>query len=220
MNRNIAELATSYKEDGNFNFKHKNYRLAILSYTEGIKAKCGNLEIEASLLNNRSAAHYFLKNYRSSLRDCELALKIKPDYEKAMIRAANCCYEVKQYDKALSYCDKILEGNKDTQILELRQKCVKAAKIQDRDRRLKEKTETKKTKEQQNLLNAIRSRGITVGSDRDGGVTLDDFEPVLPQFRDFKVHLNEDNRLVWPVVFMIPEYKLMDFIQEFNEDET
>lgn len=24
------ELATSYKEDGNFNFKHKNYRLAIL----------------------------------------------------------------------------------------------------------------------------------------------------------------------------------------------
>lgn len=24
------ELATNYKEDGNFNFKHKNYRLAIL----------------------------------------------------------------------------------------------------------------------------------------------------------------------------------------------
>lgn len=24
------ELATNYKEDGNFNFKHKNYRLAIM----------------------------------------------------------------------------------------------------------------------------------------------------------------------------------------------
>lgn len=58
------ELTTSYKDDGNFNFKHKNYRLAILSYTEGIKIKCGNTELEASLLNNRSAAHYYLKNYR------------------------------------------------------------------------------------------------------------------------------------------------------------
>lgn len=26
------ELASSYKEDGNFNFKHKNYRLAIMGY--------------------------------------------------------------------------------------------------------------------------------------------------------------------------------------------
>lgn len=26
------ELASNYKEDGNFNFRHKNYRLAILGY--------------------------------------------------------------------------------------------------------------------------------------------------------------------------------------------
>lgn len=60
----FLDLATSYKEDGNFNFKHKNYRLAILSYTEGIKTKCNNPEIEATLYNNRAAANYFLKNYR------------------------------------------------------------------------------------------------------------------------------------------------------------
>lgn len=60
----IVELATAYKEDGNFNFKHKNYRLAVIAYTEGIKVKCGNKEIEATLFNNRSAANYHLKNYR------------------------------------------------------------------------------------------------------------------------------------------------------------
>lgn len=60
----ILELAMSYKEDGNFNFKHKNYRLAVVAYTEGIKIKCGNSDIEATLFNNRAAAHYFLKNYR------------------------------------------------------------------------------------------------------------------------------------------------------------
>ena len=62
--RNVLELANSYKEDGNFNFKHKNYRLAVLSYTEGIKVPCEDDEIRALLLNNRSAAQFFLKNYR------------------------------------------------------------------------------------------------------------------------------------------------------------
>lgn len=60
----FVELANSYKEDGNFNFKYKNYRLAVMSYTEGIKVKCGNSDINATLYNNRSAAHYFLKNFR------------------------------------------------------------------------------------------------------------------------------------------------------------
>lgn len=60
----FLELATSYKDDGNFNFKYKNYRLAIIAYTEGIKVKCKNFELNATLYNNRSAAHYFLKNFR------------------------------------------------------------------------------------------------------------------------------------------------------------
>lgn len=58
------ELANSYKEDGNFYMKHKKFRMAILGYTEGIKQKCDNALLNAQLYNNRSAANYFLKNYR------------------------------------------------------------------------------------------------------------------------------------------------------------
>lgn len=60
----FLELATNYKEDGNFNFKHSKYRMAILSYTEGIKAKSINSTLNAELHNNRAAANFFLKNYR------------------------------------------------------------------------------------------------------------------------------------------------------------
>jgi hypothetical protein len=60
----FLELATNYKEDGNFNFKHSKYRMAILSYTEGIKAKSINNTLNAELHNNRAAANFFLKNYR------------------------------------------------------------------------------------------------------------------------------------------------------------
>lgn len=59
-----TELANNYKEDGNFNYKYKKYRLAILSYTEGIRTKCTDNDLMAQLYNNRAAAHFMLQNYR------------------------------------------------------------------------------------------------------------------------------------------------------------
>ncbi|CAG8799464.1 21538_t:CDS:2, partial [Dentiscutata erythropus] len=34
------------------------------------------------------------------------------------------------------------------------------------------------------------------------------------------VHLNSENQLIWPVIFLYPEYKQSDFITEFNEENT
>jgi hypothetical protein len=57
-------LAAAYKEDGNYNFKLKKYRLAVMSYTEGLRQQCGDSHLESELYNNRAAAHFFLTNYR------------------------------------------------------------------------------------------------------------------------------------------------------------
>ena len=76
------ELAKNYKEDGNFNFKCKKYRFAVASYTEGLKAKSTDLEINTQLLTNRAAAQFHIGNYRSSLLDCQMALRFTPDHMK------------------------------------------------------------------------------------------------------------------------------------------
>ena len=76
------ELAKNYKEDGNFNFKCKKYRFAVASYTEGLKAKCTDLEVNTQLLTNRAAAQFHIGNYRSSLLDCQMALRFTPDHMK------------------------------------------------------------------------------------------------------------------------------------------
>ncbi|KAG0415303.1 hypothetical protein HPB47_007533 [Ixodes persulcatus] len=55
------ELAENYKEDGNNNFKLKKYRWAVASYTEGLKQKCTNTELNAQLYCNRAAAHFRLQ---------------------------------------------------------------------------------------------------------------------------------------------------------------
>ena len=75
---NTAEdLALNYKEDGNFYMKHKKFRMAILSFTEGLKAKCEKPEVQAVLYNNRSAAHFFLKNHRLVLPQILFNLLLK-----------------------------------------------------------------------------------------------------------------------------------------------
>lgn len=64
LENTLEDLATTYKKDGNYDLKNKKYRMAIYSYTEGLNQKCPNDELNATLHNNRSAAHFFLKNYR------------------------------------------------------------------------------------------------------------------------------------------------------------
>lgn len=212
------ELAVAYKDDGNFNFKHKNYRLAIVAYTEGIKQKCGDADIEASLYNNRAASHWFLKNYRSCLHDCELALKLKPDYDKVSNRAAHCSYQLGQYDKAVEFCDLILEKNKtDKDILKLRKKCVNDAKLKDRNTRKKYLEDKKKKQIENTLIEEILKRGYNI--ERKGNLNLSHLEPCFPELVNSRVYLDDqENVLIWPVVLVYPEYKIMDYIQQFPEN--
>lgn len=103
------DLAENYKVDGNFYMKHKKFRTAIIAYTEGLKQKCDNNSINATLYNNRSAAHYFLQNYRSSLNDALKALELNPEYSKSKIRAAHCYSHLNKFTECQTLCLKILD---------------------------------------------------------------------------------------------------------------
>lgn len=208
------ELAISYKDDGNFNFKHKNYRMAIISYSEGLKVKCGNLEVEATLYNNRSACHFFLKNYRSCIRDCEWALKIKPEYRKAAARAATACLESRRYEDAVQFAEKLLEMKRDDEeALDVRSKALAFQKEAERDARKQKAVEKKRRKKESELLAEISKRNLI----HEGGLTIDKLKPKFQELMEFPVDL-VDGALFWPTVFVYPEYQFMDFVQEFNEN--
>lgn len=71
------------------------------------------------------------------------------------------------------------------------------------------------------MVTELRSRGITTGikGKIDDDVTLDlsSIEPCHPAAIGKRVHLVE-GALIWPVLFLYPEYGETDFIQEFHED--
>lgn len=213
------ELATSYKDDGNFNFKYKNYRLAVVAYTEGLKAKCDDAEVNATLHNNRAAAHFFLKNYRSSLKDCELAISLKPAHLKALYRAVQCCSKMNKLELCIMFCDKILDIESDNQTyLQLKNECITKLNDQRKEEKLKERNERKRDKIVGKLYEAIVKRGIKVKKGKDGLLEL--FNDCYDQFA--KVRLEKDGSLTWPVTLMYPEnhYQAPDYIQSFPEGDT
>ncbi|KAL4716468.1 hypothetical protein ACJJTC_015896 [Scirpophaga incertulas] len=213
------ELATNYKEDGNFNFRHKNYRLAILGYTEGLRQKCDNAEINACLYNNRAAAQFHLQNYRSSLFDCERALLLNPNYEKARLRAAKAAFEVGKYDKCIEHCQKLGETQPlDKEVTNLLNTAKRQQMIQYRDHRKKERLDATNEQQKQQVIKAIIDRGIKIWNcDDEDDIDISILEPTFPGLKHAVVCF-QDDILIWPVLLLYPEHKMTDFISYCPEN--
>ncbi|XP_045608799.1 tetratricopeptide repeat protein 4 [Procambarus clarkii] len=215
------EVAQNYKEEGNLQFKYKKYRLAVANFSEGLKQKCPDNETNAQLHNNRAAAHWHLGNYRSAIKDCEKAVEFKPDYPKAIVRAMDCATKLQSWDEVITWCDRGLRIESTNQKLKTsRLTAVREKKLVERDMRKKVKEENRKFEEEENLINAIKNRGIrlgTAGLKGSSSVSLSDLEPCHPTSQGSRVHLNEKGELVWPVMLLYPEHHETDVIQEFTE---
>ena len=249
-----AELAKNYKEDGNFNFKCKKYRLAVLAYTEGLRnanivtanmeqlnkeEKSDIVTLKAQLITNRAASQYRLGNFRSSLLDCRVALHVLPSHLKAIERAVECCDNLKRYQECMDWCDKGLsllssnanEVDKKTNLQNFRATAEKKFREAERNKRKEEAARKKVEREERNLITAIESRGITIkkadlkeDEEVNNSLSMKDIEPCHPAALQKTVHFgkSDDGKmcLVWPVLFLYPEYGESDFIEAFNENDV
>lgn len=219
------ELAEKYKEDGNYWMKHKKYRVAIMNYTEGLLQKVENSEMNATLYNNRSAAHFFLQNYRSSLEDAKLALKHKKDYHKVKIRIIKCLMELKKFEDACKEIEMFLSEDPTNVELISFQKLAIAKKTEMlRDERKNQMQEKKKRQEFQTLVQSLIQRRVKFEEIRKGHLNADltpeIIKPTIALLENFPVSMDRNGTIHWPVVFCYPEFSTCDFQQQLNEMET
>uniref|UniRef100_A0AAY4EI43 Cns1/TTC4 wheel domain-containing protein n=1 Tax=Denticeps clupeoides TaxID=299321 RepID=A0AAY4EI43_9TELE len=207
------EQAKRLKNEGNDYFKEKNYKKAILSYTEGLKKNCVDSELNAVLYTNRAAAHFHLGNIRSALNDATAAKRLKPDHLKALLRGGQCCMVLRSYTDALRWCDEGLQVHPtDKSLQELRCKADKLKRAVDRDARKAKLKEKKERGERDALLAAIKDDMVDAGRAEMG------LDGVLSQeATGARVYLDEQGALNWPVLFLYPEHRQTDFISAFNE---
>ncbi|XP_034531286.1 tetratricopeptide repeat protein 4-like [Notolabrus celidotus] len=233
--RTPEEIARSLKDEGNVFFKEKNYQKAIVAYTEGLKKKCGDQEVNTVLLTNRAAAHFHLGNMRSALNDAAAAKRIKPDHLKALIRGVQCCIELRNHAEALQWCEEALKAHPtDKKLLELRAAADKHKRAAERDARKAKAKEKKLHGVKEALLAAIKDRGIKllqpVKSGKRGSDSEDEAEGSSAAISELsldglssqevtgaQVFLDEQGSLHWPVLFLYPEHQQSDFISAFCE---
>lgn len=231
--RSPEEQAKSYKDEGNEYFKEKNYKKAILSYTEGLNKKSSNEDLSAILYTNRAAAQYHLGNLRSALNDAIAARKHNPKHLKAVVRGALCHLELKHFSEAIAWCDEgLVIDPKEKNLLEARGRADKLKRAEQRDARKAKLKDKKEQTQKEAVLKAIQDRKIKLcqksaneakDDDEDNAMSenLDELslnEPGAENVPVGKVHLDENGSLVWPVLFLYPEHRQTDFISAFHED--
>ena len=215
------DKAMAYKDDGNFQFKCKNYKTACANYTEAIKTKCTDNELLTILYSNRAAANFHLENYRSSLLDATQAVKMSPDRVKLLIRCAQCCEKLKRFDHAINWCDIVLSLESDNKLaIDIQTNCAKTKKVQERNERKMALMKLKEDKKKQQLKDAVKSRNINIKwtpQEDNSDDENDHFDASISKGLK-KVYLDDNDVLVWPVLFLYPEFETTDFIETYHEN--
>lgn len=221
------EQAKTYKDEGNEYFKEKDYEKAVISYTEGLKKKCADPDLNVVLYTNRAAAQYYLGNFRSALNDVTAARKLKPCHLKAIVRGALCHLELKNFAEAVNWCDEGLQIDaKEKKLLEMRIKADRLKRTQQRDIRKAKLKEKKEQNQNEALLQAIKARNIKLVSEaasEDEDSASEGLSALLDglSFENpygTRLSIDDQGRLSWPVLFLYPEYAQSDFVSAFHED--
>nr|XP_033771380.1 tetratricopeptide repeat protein 4 isoform X3 [Geotrypetes seraphini] len=221
------EQAKIYKDEGNDYFKEKEYKKAVVIYTEGLRKQCSDRDLNAILHTNRAAAEFYLGNYHSALNDAIAARKQKQEHLKAIVRGALCHLELKNFTEAIMWCDEGLRiDSKEKKLLETRTKADRLRRTEQRDvRKARVKAKQEQT-QREALLQAIKDRNIKLFQQACSGGEEDALDGIAELSLDglssgnatgAKVYLDENNNLHWPVLFLYPEYRLTDFISAFHE---
>ncbi|NXV99344.1 TTC4 protein, partial [Fregetta grallaria] len=189
--------------EGNEYFRERDYKRAVIAYTEGLKKNCEDPELNAMLHTNRGAAQFYLGNYRSALNDAIQAKKLKPTHLKAIIRGALCHMELKNFSEAIAWCEEGLRiDSKEKKLVEMRAKADKLKVNIKAERNIKLVLEPSNEEEEI--------------SDGLAELSLDGFHS--DNATGAKVHLDADGNLNWPVLFLYPEHEQTDFIAAFHEN--
>ncbi|NXD21033.1 TTC4 protein, partial [Spelaeornis formosus] len=211
--------------EGNEYFKEKDYGRAVAAYSEGLRRRCGDAELDAVLLTNRAAAHFHLGNYRSALNDAIQAKKLKPTHLKAIIRGALCHMELKNFVEAVAWCEEGLQiDSKEKKLVEMR---AKADKLKLEETLLRRQMDFstcchRRAEMGTELLWERNIKLVLEPSDEDevsdglAEISLDGFHS--GGATGAKVHLDADGSLNWPVLFLYPEHEQTDFTVAFHEN--
>ena len=101
MRKKLKRLE-AVKMAGNDAFSRGRFAEAIALYSEALAVDPENHDVNTTLFSNRATAHFKLRNYTSSIDDCNTALSSHPRHMKALLRRASCKIAQEDWKGAIS----------------------------------------------------------------------------------------------------------------------
>jgi hypothetical protein len=96
---------TELKDAGSAAFKEKNYESAISLWSDALSKKGCDVDMERSLLSNRSYAFMHSGNLRAALLDADKCIAVDKSWVKGHLRKAEVCYRMAQFKDSIAAYD-------------------------------------------------------------------------------------------------------------------
>jgi tetratricopeptide (TPR) repeat protein len=111
-NQELQRDAEKFKAKGNAYMAHRDYNLALESYTSAIRCSPDGPQSHV-YYSNRAAAHCYLERYRDAIADSERSLELSPTYGKAHARLGLSRFFLQDYAGAVAAYTSALEHDPD-----------------------------------------------------------------------------------------------------------
>jgi len=108
-----CETAKSFKDQGNSLFMARRYPEAEVKWTRALELgdQISDETITVALFSNRSEARLRQQKWETALQDANSALLSRPNHDKALLRAAVACREMKRYDEAHEFAMRCIDAH-------------------------------------------------------------------------------------------------------------
>ncbi|XP_020254377.1 inactive TPR repeat-containing thioredoxin TTL3-like, partial [Asparagus officinalis] len=99
-----ARVVATARATGNDFFKASKFEEACVAYGEGLNHDTNN----AILMCNRAACHSKLGQWEKAIKDCNVALNMRPSYTKARLRRADCYAKLEEWEASIKDYEALL----------------------------------------------------------------------------------------------------------------
>ena len=180
----IEELDVSVEElkrQGNEAFKTGEFQSALDCYNKALNQLTNDSdEIRPAILFNRGTAMFHLENYEECISSCSDAIKLSPNYVKALYRRAKALEKVEKLSEAVADFDRVLELDPS-----MKQSCG------DEYNKLVQRRDTKLEKEKAEMMSNLKDLGNKLLG--NFGLSLDSFQLDQNESGSYSVQMKKPN---------------------------
>lgn len=97
-----SALLERLKDEGNAKFQAGDMDAALQAYTQALAITPPSRSTSAKLYSNRASTHARLSKFNEAIEDCTLALQFDPNWVKVLVKRAEYCQKLGNYEQAIA----------------------------------------------------------------------------------------------------------------------